>query len=81
MIVLKPYYSDMRVVVLGASVPKILKTLKSDHWEDELEYPDGYDEEHIKDINKFFKKKFKSVDELMDFYNQTIDEDYKMERG
>lgn len=74
MYILKPSYGDMSVVVLGASLPKILKKLK-DHWEDELSNPDDYRKEHIEAVNKILSKNYSSIEELANDYNN-LDEDY-----
>ncbi|MDD5649144.1 MAG: hypothetical protein PHF86_01815 [Candidatus Nanoarchaeia archaeon] len=78
MYILNPNYGDMSVVVLGSSIKKILSKLKK-HWEDELENPDEYEKDHIKKIHLILNKEFKDVNELMEMYNELIDEDYIFE--
>lgn len=77
--ILSPCYCDNKTVVLGLSVSKIIKSFKK-HWQDELEDPNSYNKEHILAINRFFKQKFSSAEEIESFYIQNFDEDYRIEQ-
>ena len=81
MIILKPHYSDMCVVTLGSSVHTVMRALEKKHWDDVLDYPQSYSDDHVNEVKEFLKKEFDSVDEIMDFYNETMDEDYIMEES
>lgn len=78
--ILDPSYSDMSVVVLGSSLSVIKKKLRK-HWEDQLNNPEEYYEDSIKNIHYILDKEYSSVDELADDYNELMDEDYSFEEA
>ena len=74
MYVLRPSYSDMKVVKLGTSIRSIRKSFFK-HFEDVLDEPDSYMPEYVSQVKKFLDTQFKTTEALIKAYKE-IDEDY-----
>lgn len=71
MIILTPRYRDMSIRKLGSKISKIKKSL-SNFWED----ADKLSKKKI----KFLERNHEKIEDLIDDYNKTFDEDYTMEK-
>ena len=78
--ILNPRYGDMSVVYLGSSV-KSIKNKLEEHWMYELDEPEEYDKEHVKNLNLILNEEYSSVEKLMEDYNRLMDEDYSFEEA
>lgn len=83
MYILRPHYGDMSVVFLGSSLKKIknslMKEWEYDPSEMEEEEFEMFEKENVKNMDKLLS--LKTIDEVVDFYNENFDSDYHIEES
>ena len=71
-------YGDMGVTYLGTTLTQIKRNLVK-FWDEEITFPEDYDEDHIVSVNKILNKDYSNIAELSDDYQKLIDNDYMFE--
>lgn len=72
--ILKSDYGDLDTIALGSTLKQVTKSFKK-FFEDQLEFPEFYNEDHIKKVNSFFAKEYKNVGEMLEQYEKNFDDD------
>ena len=72
-------YENTPIVFLGVRPSKIQKELLY-HWDDVLEYPGDFDNEHLENVGHIISKAYTRANDIMEDYNRLINEELTMER-